>query len=120
MLSKEETDALVEEAMLVQDIEKYQGLVKLQDVNVQVANGQNLIEYLESNKTLSLIPINSIIMLDDGTTMSGYEFIEKRVIPAAIRLGHTSVQETIDKYVSDIQLMKEEPKKKKLFSFFRK
>lgn len=120
MLSKEETDALVEEALLVQDIEKYQGLVKLQDVNVQVANGQNLIEYLESNKTLSLIPINAIIMLDDGTTMSGYEFIEKRVIPAAIRLGHTSVQETIDKYVSDIQLMKEEPKKKKLFSFFRK
>ena len=120
MLSKEETDALVEEALLVQDIEKYQGLVKLQDVNVQVANGQNLIEYLESNKTLSLIPINAIIMLDDGTTMSGYEFIEKRVIPAAIRLGHTSVQETIDKYVSDIQLMKEEPRKKKMFSLFRK
>lgn len=118
-LTEEERTNLIDESEQLNKIEKYQGLLSIDEAFEVLRPGFTVYDYLEQNNVLNLIPLDAEILLDDGITMSGIEFIKTRVIPGVKYYNQNTVIDTIQKYSTDY-MNKIESERIKLGGLFRR
>ena len=75
-----------------------------------------LFQFLEMNRVLEKVPVDSKVICSadfaghaSGDAMRGADFIKEAIVPYALRVGETSVDEIINRYADDV--VEEEVKK---------
>ena len=128
-LTVEERETLVDSSFVVD--EKNQDLIakyalvstdpRFFGIQLQLPNGENItvLDYLEDNKVIEKIPLDSVVDTPDGEKITGADFI-RRIIPDYV-YRYSSLDEIIDTFTVKITPMEQgKVKSKGLLGRFKK